>query len=186
MEALQRMTDEPVLRLDRSRYFSSVHGERTPDDPMYHARNCQDHIYFDAKDIVVPDDGHREPWSKMIGNELKHYGPLYSEAVAAQIIAKTERLRAAAPAPDGTFSEAAVKTVSTNPKETEAAAEEVDLANWLRGREQHQWHVLQAAASIRGVRIHSKKALVEFLVSDGALPISEVAPEYQAYLKQDA
>ena len=42
-------------RLDRSRYHSTVHGERTPDDPMASVHYYQDGLPFDSAGHLVEE-----------------------------------------------------------------------------------------------------------------------------------
>src|SRR6266567_5153995 len=126
----------PEIRLDKSRDFSTIHGERNPEDPHYHAHYVQDGLPFSADEILVPDDGRNASWTEALEREdgttkiVRHH-PLYNDRMRATVakrmkkLASTKRVVArAAPRPDG---EDEVE------QRLEFGADEVNLISWLKG-----------------------------------------------------
>jgi hypothetical protein len=49
------MQSGPQLRMDGSKYFSTVHGERPPGDPLQHVHFYQDGLPFDAGRLLLTE-----------------------------------------------------------------------------------------------------------------------------------
>jgi hypothetical protein len=158
------MSQEPVIRLDRSKAYSECHGERTPDDPHHGVHYWQggrlgEHIVllpFDAQGELVPDDGRTEdyqgagfdPQGKAA---VVKYKPLYDDKMRRYLAAKVKRMKEAvapltAPADEITEDLAAPGDV----------ADEVNFVSWLRGEVQYQPHILRKAAKARYSKNYSK------------------------------
>lgn len=166
----------PVIRLDPSKPFSEVRGDRLPNDPHYHVAFIQDTLPFDVDNVLVPDDGKREPWTTIIDKETIVHSPLYTDAMRAKVARKLERLAKGLPA----IEEAA--------EEEEEEEDDVNLAMWLRGEVEYQDQELYAAAKKRYSVNYSKRAqLVVDLVYDHKLVAEDdVAAALRPLLKQAA
>jgi hypothetical protein len=156
------------LRLDRSKYFSTVHGDRTPEDPHFRVAFLQDGLPFDCNGELVPDDGRTEPWEGIAEGQKIKFTPLYDVPMRERLAKKKERLAKRAAKPD-TSEEPEQKTANAAAR-ADAAADDVDLVAWLRGEASYETYLLFAAARKRFSIAYSKLGqLVEDLVLDHKL-----------------
>lgn len=143
------------VRVDRSRPFSTVHGERPPGDPHSAIFFFQDGIPFSAEGIMLPD----------------------------LIDPKDEKLTALAERMQKRANAAAVRgdAPKTEMGEDEGL---VNLTTWLRGEARYPWpDVTNRIAAVYKKRVNSIKDAVEFLVEDAKIvPAHEVGREFQKHV----
>lgn len=171
------MSKAPDIRLDRSRNFQSVHGERSPSDPHYLVHYFQDGLPFGADELLIHDDGKKESWTEALEREdgttkqVRHW-PLYNDKMRMVLDKKVKKLTAS-------------KRVIARPNRPEVdddgiephlefSADEVNLQSWLRGELDYEPNEIFAAVRKRyGLACTTKRAVVEELVYDKKL----MAPE---------
>ncbi len=156
-----------LVRLDRSRIHSTVHGECLPDDPMYGVAYEQGGLPFDAQGkLVAPNDKHTEPFKAKTadGKETIHH-PLYDDRRRALLARRLERIGKSAHKP----------THKPQPIEADEDADgvfsdEVDLVNleeWLRGNEEYEPMVIFATLRKRESRNFNRlRDAIDFLVHE--------------------
>lgn len=156
------MTDV-VVTMDRSKYHSSVHGERTPGDPHHGVCFFQDGLPFDAAGRLLLDKvDQRNP-------ELV--------ALAQRKVKQAEAARAArAKGADGAG--------KADGPPAQGDPNDVNLEAWLRGELQYHWSTITQTVKARyGRVVADKKQAVNFLVADERLLTPEqIAPENRALL----
>src|SRR6202035_179766 len=180
---------EVIIRLDTSRHYSEVHGDRQPSDPHYHVHYFQDGLPFDGAGILVQDDGKREPW--IVGLEtdegkiinVKHH-PLYTDVMREKVQKKIDRINR--------FKSGAVASKEDPEDENrddddKPSIDEVDFGAWLRGEMDYETFILFPAWAKRKRRKHTKlRDLVEDLVRDERIiPVEEVSPRLRGLLPHD-
>lgn len=154
----------PRLRLDRSKHFSTIHGNRPNGDPHQIAKFQQDGIHFDAQglhiDALVPDDK-RELLEKRLKRQIK-----------------------AAPKKDS----AGEGDVKDDPDdESGSSDDDVNLEAWLRGEAKYDWFAITKTMRDRYKKNLTKQVdVVEFLVRDQKIVTpDQLDPKLAALLPQD-
>lgn len=190
------MTREPTiqLRLDKSRDFSTIHGERNPGDPHYYVHAMQDGLPFGADDFLVPDDGKLSSWTEAVEREdgttkIIRHEPLYTAKMRASVEKKVKRLAAKRA---GVRPVARAEVDEDDEADTDEAddtnfgPDEINLISWLRGDFDYQPNELFAAVRKRyGKNCTTKKEVVEELVFDmprPLLPEAELHPSIKSLL----
>lgn len=146
------MSKKPVrLRMDKSRYYSSIHGERQPDDPHAKISFYQDGLPFDGEGLLlldlVPDDK-----KDMVERRLK-------------------KLNAARPEPEPVRTAPVVgeddDDADDEKRQPEITPGDVNLEAWLRGEANYVWFSIPAAIRTRfGKNVANKTDAVTFLVEE--------------------
>lgn len=77
--ALPVQEKRPPIKLDRTRAFGTVHGDRTPRDPHYRVHYWQGDLPFDAAGNLIPDDGRIEPYEGVVEGIKVMFEPLYNQ-----------------------------------------------------------------------------------------------------------
>ncbi len=176
-----------TLRLDRSKKYSEVRGERQPDDPHYGVHFIQDGLPFNAGGDLIADNGKSGPYKglNLDGKEIIHQ-PLYDDAMRAKVKLKLERQ--AKLARGARLAEEPVVDELSEEEEKEAAAAEINFESWLRGEVEYEPFMLYAAAKTRfGSRYTKLCDLIEDLVEDHKLiPIEMLASSRARVLDQRA
>ena len=163
---------QPTLRLDTSKKYSTVHGDRSPDDPNYHVCFYQDGLPFDSDGAVVPDDGKTAPWviNVMDGNTLvqvKHH-PLYNDEMRKKLARKMARFT------KGPADEPEPTTEVDDEESKEAASDDVNIISWLKGEAKYEPFLIYAAVKKRySLNLHRIRDVVEALVLDQKLVAEE-------------
>jgi hypothetical protein len=174
------MDKGPDIRLDESRAYSTVHGDRNPGDPHYRVHSFQDGLPFGAEGVLVPDDGKRERWSEAIEREdgttkIVWHDPLYTDAMRKTLDKKLKKL--------ASTKRVVTKTVKA-PTDEDAdeqapvfGPDEVNLTSWLRGEINYEPNEIFAAVKKRyGISLTRLREVVIELVDDQKLvPESEVS-----------
>jgi hypothetical protein len=148
------------IRLDRSRYFSEVRGERTANDPHADVHFQQDGLPFDAEGNLVDESEENSPARHKVLNpdgSLAYWrDPLWNDEMRMRRDAKLRRL------------ERRGEVVQSG---------DVDFSAWLRGEIEYDQKLLFREAKKKFGRVFARlEDLVEDLVySRGILPEKEVA-----------
>lgn len=187
---MSKETAGPEIRLDESRPFSTIHGERNPGDPHYHVHAFQDGLPFDAKGVLVPDDGKVESWTEALEREdgttkIVRHQPLYTASMRATLekrmkkLVSSKRVVARKPGvadPDGVD------------EHLEFGADEVNLISWLKGEIEYTPNEVYAAVKKRyGTSYARLREVVAELVDDQKLvPDADVSPRLLALINEPA
>jgi hypothetical protein len=201
---------DPAVRLDRTRPYSTVHGDRQPDDPHYLVhfwqgekvdRRPDDRLYrdpkagkvmvllpFGAEGELVPDDKRTEPYPGTVqgdkGPVPVMHQPLYTQAMRELLEKKKRRLAAKAAEPETDQED------DDPPAELTTNVVELDniLKSWLRGEEKYRPDFIRTVAKKRFGRAFSAvRQMVEDLVIDEKLvPEEEVCVALAGHLPPKA
>lgn len=169
----------PKVRMDRSRAYATIHGERGPGDRHAGIQFIQDgipadasgHFVFDHPDMAEPGpEGDKR--RRAAERKLK-------KAVALQA-KQPKSLRAA---DDGQNDDEADRAESED--EEDAKDDELDPINleaWLRGEQQVEWQeVTQEIARRYKRRISKLEDAVAFLVREGVVPRAQLQRKFQKF-----
>lgn len=166
-----------TLRLDKTKPYSTIHGERQPDDPHYIVHYQQDGLPFDVQGKLVPDDNRRTPYTALDadGKPVQHK-PLYDDKRAEKARRKLDRLNRASTAPvEETDAEDDPGAAAAERAE---AAESVNFESWLRGEARYEHWQLVAAFEARFSRKTQKESdmVIEMVGDEHLVPEDELAP----------
>ncbi len=160
------MSNTPArLRLDKSRPYSTIHGERQPGDPHQLTAFAQDGIHYDAQglhlDHLVEDDKTRA----LVDRRLKR------------------QQKAARPNPDDGDDDGDDANVDQGQQNGDTAVE-VKLESWLRGEARYPWFAITKAARDRFHQNITKQVdMIIYLVEDEKIITEdELAPELKQLL----
>lgn len=183
------------IRLDRSRFYSECHGERTPEDPHFKVHYWQAFkvgkkkvlLPFDSRGELVEDDGRTEPWQGIVEGRPVTFFPLYTQEMRDLVARLSEKLK-------GGKNGAASRDADEESEEEDAPvgptpSDDVDYVNfvsWLRGEVKYEPHLLFKAARARYHKNYTDiRQLVEDLVIDEKLvPEEALSPRLARYLPQ--
>lgn len=167
----------PKVRMDKSRAYSTIHGDRVPGDPHCGVMYRQDGIPCDAEGYFIfdhPDMNKRGPE----GDKLRK--------VAAKKIERQLKIDATKPPkPVRVASEDDDEDVDTESgdKEGEELLDPVSLDAWLRGEQEVEWNdVTQEIARRYKKRIAKMSDAVEFLVKEGVVPKAQLRKSFQKFV----
>ena len=162
------MIDVSQVTLDKSRDYSTVHGERAPDDIHARVRFFQDGLPFDAEGVLManhPDITGNEKLQKVVERKLRK----------AAAKAEKEAARARGEIDDDEDEEDRPGADGKLPP--------VDIRLWIMGQREYLWtEVSQAIALKYKVRVGGKKHAVEFLVGEGLVTPELVGKDLKKYL----
>ena len=175
----------PVIRLDRSRAFGTVHGDRTPEDPHYRVHFWQGGLPFDVNGLLVPDDNKTQPWSGLNAEgKPEQFKPLYSNAMRDEVAKRVARATRARPIdPEEPRGPAAPPTIEN----TGDAGDVVNFESYLRGEIDYEPQKLFKAYKERYHKaVHRISDLVTDLVlEEKIIPEAEVCPALRQVLPKD-
>ena len=165
------MTETPQVRvLDRSRSYSTVHGERPPGDPHAGVHFYQDGLPIDAQGFLVANHP-----------DLQGDG---KQATKLREIAERKLRKGIKQAKRDEVSE------TDAPVEVDEDDGEIDddqpvnLEAWARGEQRVVWgEVTQAIARRFSRRVASKKDAIEFLVAEHVVAADQLSAEHQKLLR---
>jgi hypothetical protein len=188
----------PVIRLDRSRDFSEIHGDRETTDPHYLVHYVQNGLPFGANELLVPDDGRTESWKMSIEREdgttkVITMHPLYTKEMRETVKRRTEKLASK----QRVLKKPTAQSIAPQDPEDELdeadlmfGPDEVNVMSWLRGEVDYEPNELYAACKKRFSRVFtSKREIIEELVIDAEKPLvpqSQLAPEFRAMFEPAA
>jgi hypothetical protein len=155
------------LRMDRSRPFGTIHGERTPGDKYALAHFSQDGIFFDAQGLHIDELVEDDKVRALVDRRLK---------------------KSSKPAADGDAGgsdETDTDPAETKPAGSDSAPEDVNLEAWLRGEAKYPWFAITKRVRERYSQNISKQVdMIEFLVMDEkVIPIDQLDPALAELLK---
>lgn len=152
----------PRLRLDRSRYFSEVHGQRQPGDKHQLVHFIQDGIQFDAGglhlDTLVEDKETRDLVDRRLKKQVKAVKGGDAGGGGGD---------------------------NSDPEEKSSGSDgDVNLEAWLRGEAKYDWFKITKTARDRYQVNKTKQTdMVEFLVNEIKLvPKDQLHPDLLALL----
>lgn len=156
------------LRLDRSRHYGTIHGERPPGDRHQLAHFTQDGITFDSQGFHLDDLIEDDKVRALVDRRLKRAGAPKAEADDA---GGSDDDDIDDPAPKGAGSQ--------------SQSSDVNLEAWLRGEEKYQWFLVTKTVRERYSQNLSKMIdMLEFLIEDEkVIPFSDLSPEFAALMK---
>lgn len=165
------MASAPKLRMDRSKPFATVHGERLPGDLHQNTHFFQDSMPFDAAGLLIYD-AIEDPKIKAIADRKLKKMP------AAKPAAEGDGDGADDDDPDNGTGGDTKPPASTSP-------DDVNLEAWLRGEMSYPWFSITKAVRERHSQNISKQAdMVEFLVRDlKIIPEDQVGADLRQFLK---
>lgn len=181
----ERFGPKPILRIDKSKTFSTVHGDRTPEDPHYKVHFWQDGLPFDVNGMLVQDDGRVQEFSGADAESKPvRYKPLYDAKMRAKLEKKLLRLNKVARAPEPEEIEADAEHEDASPELKAAMAESVNLESWLRGEVDYEpWMIFSAYKARYHHQTHKISEVVLNLVEDEKIVRPEqVTKHLQRYL----
>jgi hypothetical protein len=154
----------PKVRLDKSRTFSTVHGDRPAGDPHANVSYYQDGLPYGGDEVLVSD--HPEVQADPKKKEL------------------AERLlkRATKQAKNK------VSTMANSGGPVSVATEEggVNLSAWARGEQDVVWQELVNAISARfSVRVGGKHAALELLLEEQVVTFDDLSVEHKSIIEPD-
>jgi hypothetical protein len=170
----------PTLTLDPSRDHSTVHGDRTPEDPHYGIAFWQDGFPFALDGSLFPDSGKRQPWS---GHDAEgkpvQFRPPWTDAMAKRLEGRLERMARFVPE-----DEPEQVDEFSSPAAREKLAMEVNLAAWLRGQLRYEPWLVQLAAKMRYGKVHArqKDLVIDLVLDEKLVPEEQVGPALRHYL----
>jgi hypothetical protein len=168
----------PRVRMDRSRSFSTVHGDRVPGDPHCGVMYVQDGIPCDAEGYFIfdhPDMLKKGPEGdkrrKMAEKHIKR-----AMAAAAKVKARPPK------AVDEDDEDGETTDAETDDDDEDELLPAVNLGEWLRGRQEVEWNdVSQEIARTYKKRIAKIEDAVAFLVREGVCPRNELRPKFKKH-----
>ncbi len=170
------MASSPKLRMDRSKPFSTVHGERVPGDPHQNTHFFQDNMPFDAAGLLIYD-AIDDPKIKAIADRKLKKAPA----------AKTGESRSAEGDGDDGDDDHETDNDADGDKKPPASVspDDVNLEAWLRGEQAYPWFSITKAVRERhNANISKASDMVEFLIRDlKIIPQDQVSDELRAHLK---
>lgn len=174
-------TSKNRIRMDRSKYFSTIHGERQPGDEHRHAHFAQDGLFFDASGHLilelVPEDK-----KAAVEARLRKMNKTTGEkrAVPSVPADAADQTDDSDPDDDDEDDEAGAGDDASDPSSN---SDDVNLESWLRGEQQVQWFKVAAAIRDRFKKQVANAAdAVVFLVEQGVVPADQVGGKLKKYL----
>jgi hypothetical protein len=160
------------LRMDKSRPFGTVHGERAPGDKHQFAHFQQDGIYYDAHGLHLEELVEDDKTRALVERRLKRQAKAAPKEKAADA-GDSDNDEDLDPASNGAGSD---------------SSDDVNLEAWLRGEAQYHWFRITKLVRERYHQNITKLIdMIEFLVEDEkVITVSELAPEYAKLLKPQA
>jgi hypothetical protein len=177
----------PRVRMDRSRTFSTIHGDRPPGDPHHGVAYRQDGIPCDGEGYFLFD----HPDMKKPGKDGDHARKMAQKHIARALKAEASKPKRVAPPPRDDSDEFDTDADGRPIHSAEADDDEedddllppVNLSEWLRGGQEVVWtDVGQEIARAYKKRIASIKDAVAFLVNDEKLvPKDQLRPSFKKF-----
>lgn len=168
----------PRLRMDRARYYSTVHGERVPDDRHAGVHFYQDGLPFDAQGFFVPDilDDKNDPGGKARALYERRLKKLAGKGAAPA--------DADAGADDGS-DPADAAADADDPATVLKDDDDINLEAWLRGEAQYQFFVVKAAVRKRfHQNLSDQRSIVQHLVEEEkVIPIGQLSAHNRKLLE---
>lgn len=162
------MSDTPQVRMDKSRTFSSVHGDRLEGDAHQFVHFFQDGLPFDASGTLIPDHPDVVKSPKLLALVEKKM----KKAAQAKPVAKKV-------APDALDGDEDGEGLEGEEGEGEGEPEPINLADWAKGLQRLEWQLVTNAIGQRfHVRVGSKTHAIELLLKEGVVQKGELSGEH--------
>ena len=159
-------TTAPQVRMDRSREYSTVHGERPTGDRHANVHYYQDKLPFDSRGVLLPD----------------HPDVQEDEALkkrADKLVKAAAKAKSKAP---GDSADADEQKVDGEVEE----GSPVNLEVWARGEGDWPWlEVTQAIARRYSRRVSNKRDALELLVSENVIAPPDLSAAHKKLLDAD-
>lgn len=170
----------PVVRMDKSRDYATIHGDRLPGDPDEHLHYTQDGLPFDAHGRLM----------------LTHHTIMTRPALqkkAEVLLLRAMKKQAANP---GNVDPEDAEEIEENLDQTFADVDDdededdgegpINLADWAAGTAQHPWQdISNAIASRYATRVMNKKQAIELLVRERVVTAGVLSKAHRKLLDQD-
>lgn len=157
MEKPQQET-KAIVRLDRSRDHSTIHGERRPDDLHYNVYFYQYGLPFDAHGILIDDHPEIEADPR-------------KKAAMEKLMKKAAKVKITAPG------DAALDALLDGEEESDDTPD-LNLEMWARGEQKWPWQQVSDAIAARfSKRVTDKKGAVEVLIEERIVSIGALSAE---------
>ncbi len=171
----------PKIRMDKSRAYAEVHGDRPPGDRHSGVHFYQDGLPHDAQGFLILDHSDYEGTDP---EAVKRRAT--AEKKVRKFLAQSEKKRAAAVAEGGPDYPRGVEAIEAGDEDEENeddAAEPINLSAWARGEQQVEWQeITQEIARRYKKRIASIADAIPFLVKEGVCPPDQIAKKFKKYL----
>lgn len=162
----------PMVRMDRSRDFATVTGERTPDSVHHALHFIQNGLPFDSEGILIPDHVFFEPEK---GNKPSKQGAILRERAdkLIQRAAKAARPRVEGePPPEGE-------------EDGDGDKGPANLEAWARGEARVPWQeVSQAIARRFSRRVSSRRDAIDLLLVERVVAKAELSEEHRKLIDE--
>ncbi len=151
------------VRMDKTRSFATVHGERSPGDPHAQIHFFQDSLPFSADGVLLPNLIDKSD------EKLQALAKRMQQRANALLEKRIER----------------GEDEDVKPNDPDEGIVRLDY--WLRGERKYLWpEVSNRIGAVYKKRVNSIKDAVEFLVTDQRLvPRDDVSREFKKHLEQD-
>lgn len=165
------MTETPQVRMDKSRTFSTIHGDRLDGDAHQFVHFYQDGLPFDAKGILIPDhpDVLKDPKLQALA-ERKMEKAAKSKPVARK------------PEADGLAGDDVDETEDGDVDGDDDGAgddDPINLTDWAQGKQKLEWQLVTNAIAQRfHVRVGSKTHAIELLLKEGVVSKGDLSGEH--------
>lgn len=160
-------TADVVVKLDHTKDFATVHGERAPDDPSYGICYMQNGLPFDAEESLLADH------PSVMGNPK-------AKAIIDKMIARQAKIAARRKAKDEGDEEAEVESETDVEDDGDGA---VDLKAWAMGAKQYRWQLVSDTIVLKlQRRISSKRDALETLIAEGIVQAGQLSPAHRKAL----
>lgn len=166
------MTETPQVRMDKSRTFSTVHGDRLEGDPHQFVHFYQDGLPFDAKGLLIADhpDVERNPKLKTLAERK-----MEKAAKAKPVARKPAADELAGDDEDGDDAD----REEGDDDGDSANDEPINLTDWACGRQKLEWQLVTNAIAQRfHVRVGSKTHAIELLLKEGVVTKGDLSREH--------
>lgn len=157
-----------IVRIDRSRTHSTVHGERQPGDPHAKVFFYQDGLPFNSQGELIED--HPE----VTGDPAKLAKVERLKAKAAKLLSKLQERKKAASDDDE----------DEESEEEEQDSAPINLEAWARGEQELEWQLVTNAIAQRfSVRVKDKRGALERLIEERVVSIGDLSAKHRKLLQ---
>ena len=162
----------PIVRMDRSRDFASVHlGERTDNDPHKDVFFYQDSLPYSSQGALL--------WQRaevMDNPKLK--------AKAERLLKRALKLRLEAPGDDADDEDDEDEDIEKE-EEIEEGPLKVNLTEWAAGKD-FQWQEVSNAIARRFFkRVNNRRAALELLVEEKVIAVAGLSKAHRKLLESE-
>lgn len=179
--------ESPRVRMDRSRSFATIHGDRQVDDPLYGVAYRQDGIPCDAEGFFLFE--HKDMLRK--GRDGDHARKMAEKHIKRALLAAAKappKPARAAPSDDEddeVDADGVARDGGEGEDEGDGLLPAINLGEWLRGRQDVPWaDVSQEIARAYKRRIAKVDDAVPFLVKEGLCPRGELRQKFKKYVDE--